>query len=457
MNDLARTLVHAGIAAALVALAIVSRPALPKSAVFEDQGKPFYPDFSDPLAAASLEITDYDEALARVRRFKVVLQDGKYVIPSKWNHPADAKDRLAKTAAAMIGLRKESVGSDQPKDHEMYGVVDPVETSEGTAGRGSRVILRDAAGRVLSDLVFGKSVKDKPGSRYVRLPGHKRVYEAKVPYETSAKFSDWVETDLLQVSSSQLKKLELNTYTVDEEAQRVKDHDVQILVKDATGTWKLELIAPTEELRKEAVDEMTGALDELKIVDVRRKPDELAKAFRREKASLKRADIGDLRQRGFTVSQGQVYANEGELLVHADDGVVYRIWFGEVVSDADEGKELDKESRYLLIQTLFDEAEFPAEPEPKDTKPDGTPKTDEEKKKDQDEYESKKRERDSKIEAGKKREKELARRFADWYYVIPAESFKKLRKVKADLVKKADEKRPEDKKPEEKKEPEKPK
>ena len=447
MNDLARTLVHAGIAAALVAAAILSRPSLPKSAVYEDQGKPFYPEFSDPLAATSLEITDYDEAMARVRRFKVVLENGVYVIPSKWNHPADAKDRLAKTAAAMIGLRKESVGSDQAKDHEMYGVVDPTESSEGTAGRGTRVVLRNAAGAVLSDLVFGKSVKEKAGSRYVRMPGLKRVYEAKVPYEVSAKFSDWVETDLLQISASQLKKMEMNSYSVDEEAERIKDQDAQTLWKDATGTWKLELIAPTEELKKEVVDEMTGALDELKIVDVRRKPEELAKAFRSERAALKRSDLGDLKSRGFYVSQGQIYANEGELLAHTEDGVVYRIWFGEIVSDADEGKELDKESRYLLIQTSFDEREFPAEPEPKDTKPDGTAKTDEEKKKDKDEYESKKRERDSKIEAGKKREKELSRRFADWYYVISAESFKKLHKVKADLVKKVEEKKPGEEKP----------
>lgn len=449
MNDLTRTLVHAGIAAALVALALLSRPALPKSAVFDDQGKAFYPDFKDPLLATSLEVTDHDAATARVRRFKVVLQDGKYVIPSKANHPADAKDRLAKTASAMIGLKRDDVRTDQPKDHEQYGVVDPTEAGAGLAGRGARVTLSDASGRVLSDLIFGLAVKDKPGSRYVRLPGTKRVYEAKVPYEVSAKFSDWVETDLLQVSAGQLKKLVLDSYTVDEEADLLKEQEIQTLEKDAEGKWRLQSLAAGEEFKKEVVDEMVAALDELKIVDVRKKSEALAKLFRAEKSAVTPMDIQVLKQRGFFVSQGRLLANEGELRAHVDDGIIYQLWFGEVVSDADEGKEEGKESRYLLIRTYFDDDAFPAEPEPKETKEDGTPKSDEDKKRDRDAWESKQKDRESKIEAGKKREKELAARFADWYYVISAESFKKLHKVKADLVTKAEEKKPvEEKKPE---------
>jgi len=461
MNDTPRTLAHAGIALALVALAVLSRPALPKSAVFEEQGKAFYPEFKDPTAATSLEVADYDDATARVRRFKVVLQDGKYVIPSKANHPADAKDRLAKTAAAMIGLRKDDVRSEQTKDHELYGVVDPTETSEGGAGRGARVTLRDASGKALSDLVFGKAVKEKAGFRYVRLPGQKRVYEAKVAYEISAKFSDWVETDLLQVSANQLKKLDLNSYTVDEEARTVKDMDEQALMKDAQGAWKLETLAAGEEMKKEAVDEITGALDDLKIVDVRRKPDQLAKFFKGDAKTVGQSDLGSLERCGFYVSQGRIYANEGELWAHAEDGVVYRLWFGEIVSDADEGKEEGKESRYLLIQTRFDESPYPEVTAPKETKDDGTPKTDEEKKKDQEEFESKKKERESKIETAKKREQGLARRFGDWYYVISADSFKKLHKTRGDLIKKAEpkpqEKPGEEKKPVEEKPGEKPK
>ena len=442
MSETARTIVTAAVAVVLAGLAFATRPALPKAAVFEDQGRPFYPDFKDPTAAASLEVTDWDETAARARNFKVEFRDGKYVIPSKHNHPADAKGRLASTAAAMIGLRKDDVRSDTPKDHETYGVLDPTEAGGAISGKGARVTMRDASGKALSDLIFGKAVKEKSGVRYVRLPGQRRVYESKVDYEISAKFSDWVETDLLQISASQLKKLELDSYSIDEEAEVIKDRDEQTLVKDPAGGWKLESLAAGEELNKETVDEMTATLDELKIVDVRKKPETLAKVFRGESQGLTLPDLGDLKQRGFFISQGRLYANEGEILVHADDGVLYQIWFGEIVSDADDGKEAGKESRYFLIRTFFDEEQFPPVAEPKETKEDGTPKTDEEKKRDKEDVDYKKRERESKIEAGKKREADLKRRFADWYYVMSAESFKKLRKTRADFIKKAPEQKP---------------
>jgi hypothetical protein len=230
------------------------------------------------------------------------------------------------------------------------------------------------------------------------------------------------------------------------------------LAKDGQGAWRLDGLPPGEELKKEAADEIAAALDELKIVDVRRKPEALAAYFRGDSKGVKRQDLGSLAGAGFYVSQGHIFANEGELKAFAEDGVVYQLWFGEVVSDADDGKEAGKESRYLLIQSAFDEGAFPPPLEPLDSKADGVAKTDEEKQKDREEYEAKKKERESKIEAGKKREQELARRFGDWYYIISAEHFKKLRKTKAEMTKKIEEKKPEEEKaPELPKPPEPPK
>ena len=438
MKDLPRTLVHAGVAALLVGLVLLTRPALPASQVFGDQGQAFYPEFTDPLKAASLEVVDSDEAGDRARRFKVVFEGGRYVIPSKWNHPADAKDGLARAATSMIGLKKEAVGTDQAKDHAMYGVVDP---AEGGEGRGTRVTLLDGAGKTLSDLIFGKKVKDKAKLRYVRVPGQKRVYETALVEDISARFSDWVETDLLQVSGSQMKRIAIDSYSIDEEANLIKDQETHILEKDGSGEgkWKLVDVAAGEELIPAAAEEVKGALDELRIVDVRPKPESLSMFFRKEKAGVSDRDQMDLRRRGFVISQGRMYANDGEIVVYADDGVIYQLWFGEVVSDADEGKVAGKDSRYLLIRTSFDEAILPAVPEPKDAKDDGSPKSEDEKKHDREEFDRRKRERQDRIDAAKKREQDLARRFANWYYVISAESFKKLSKKKADLVKKAEE------------------
>jgi len=446
MSESMRTLVHLAVALALAGLAVVARPSLPRAAVFEEQGGKFYPEFGDPLAAASLEVFDYDEASARLRPFKVVLKDGKWIIPSKWDHPADAKDRLAKTAAAMIDLKKDVVGSDTLKDHGQFGVVDPTEGDAAATGRGTRITLKDAQDKVLADFIFGKPVKDKADFRYVRLPGQKRVFEVKVPYEVSSKFSDWVETDLLQVSSGQLKRLILDSYTVDEEVGRLRNRETNTLTKDEKGEWKLDTLKSGEELSKDVVDGLVSGVDDVKIIDVLRKPPGLVGLFKGETNKVTRSDLGHLGERGFYVAQGDLLANEGELQARTDDGIVYRIWFGEVVADADQGKDLDKEARYLLIRTQFDESVFPEVPAPKETKEDGIAKSDDEKKKDQEEFERKKKERADKVEAGKKREQGLTHRFAEWYYVISSDSFKKLRKTHAELVKKPEEQKPEENK-----------
>ena len=69
-------------------------------AEFNDQGQAFFPDFKDPLACTDLEVVDFEPSTATASRFRVMFKDKKWVIPSHYNYPADAKDRLSKTAAA---------------------------------------------------------------------------------------------------------------------------------------------------------------------------------------------------------------------------------------------------------------------------------------------------------------------------------------------------------------------
>ena len=128
-------------------------------AAFNDQGKPFFPDFKDPLACTDLEVVDYDPTTATRRRFKVKFKDGKWVIPSHYDYPADAKDRLAKTAAGVMDLTKDTIRSDRVEDQEELGVIDPLDTKATILkGRGKRVTLRDKSEKVLADFIIGKEV-----------------------------------------------------------------------------------------------------------------------------------------------------------------------------------------------------------------------------------------------------------------------------------------------------------
>src|SRR3954452_2930411 len=122
---------------------------------FDDQGQLFFPSFKDPLACTDLEVVDYDNSTASRRPFKVMFRDGKWVIPSHHDYPADAKDRLAKTAAGVIDLRKDVIVSDVTDQWEALGVIDPIDTkATSLKGRGKRVTLKDKSGAVLADFII---------------------------------------------------------------------------------------------------------------------------------------------------------------------------------------------------------------------------------------------------------------------------------------------------------------
>ncbi len=68
----------------------------------------------------------------------------------------------------------------------------------------------------------------------------------------------------------------------------------------------------------------------------------------------------------------------------------------------------------------------------------------------QKENERKQKEYQEKLEQGRKRAKELNDRFADWYYIISEETYKKIRLTRSDIVKKKEEKKEEPKEAEHK-------
>src|SRR5262249_26293770 len=157
-----------------------------KNSTFNDQGKPFFPDLKDPFACVDLQVVDYEPTTATASEFRVQFKNGKWVIPSHYDYPADAKDRLAKTTAGVMDLTKDVYRSDLVDDQEEMGVVDPLDTKvTSLKGRGKRVTLRDASEKVLADFIIGKEAsKESPGERtnlrYVRVPDKKPIYAVNV-------------------------------------------------------------------------------------------------------------------------------------------------------------------------------------------------------------------------------------------------------------------------------------
>ena len=131
------------VAVAVALLAWVSRPSLPVDEPEDMVGQELFAEFTDPLSATSLEILEFDEETASVRPFKVAQVADRWSIPSHENYPADAEDQLADVAAGLMGLAVLDTASDNPGDHELYGVVDPdpEKLGAGATGVGTRADL----------------------------------------------------------------------------------------------------------------------------------------------------------------------------------------------------------------------------------------------------------------------------------------------------------------------------
>src|SRR5690349_6508424 len=97
-----KTLAFVAAALVLVAAAWALRPRNSTPAALAGRGQPFFPAFTDPNAATSLEVVEYDEATSTAKPFKVQNRNGRWTIPSAENYPADGGQRLAAVSAAII-------------------------------------------------------------------------------------------------------------------------------------------------------------------------------------------------------------------------------------------------------------------------------------------------------------------------------------------------------------------
>ena len=450
MSETQKTLVFLLAAAFLGLSAFLTTPVRVTPDAFLDQGEPFFPEFTDPNVAATLEVIEFDEETASARPFQVTVQDGKWSIPSHHNYPADGKERLSQTAAAIIEARKEDFRSSNVTDHEALGVLDPLDETLATLrGRGKRVTIRGEGGRLLADLIIGKELEDREEFHYVRVPDQKRVYVASIGTDLSTRFEDWIERDLLEVNQGDLQKLILRNYSVDEETGSVSRRDTLTLEK-RDGEWTADRMASDEELDSARMSSLLSAIDNLSIVGVRPKPEGLSRTLRREEgAAISQADVLSLQTRGYYFSgDGRLLSNEGELEVFSSTGIQYMLRFGEIVYGAGEsvtagtGSSGDEQSgpgenRYLFITAVLDAGRLPEPPKPAGTeflnKPEEEWTEADNRNKEAKDLHDQWAER---LQNARERSESLNARFADWYYVISAGSFDQVHLSRSDLIKK---------------------
>ena len=429
MNELNKTATFIGIALVLGVVAFASAPRRSAPDLFFDVGEPFFPEFTDPEAAATLEVMEFDEATAAATPFQVTNQGGLWTIPSHHGYQADGAERLAGIAADVISLAKEDFRSDNVADHEALGVIDPSDlTTSSLVGRGTRITMRDANTEILADLIVGSRVPNRPGLRFVRIPEQKRVYTARFEANVSTRFEDWIERNLLEVERDQVHRVVLNDYTVDERTRRATAPDEFILDKVDDTTWNGSGVPADQEVDYVEVNRLVGAVIGLRIAGVRPKPDGVTGNLRDAAMAgrISQADVIDLVNKGFyPTAEGGLLSNEGELLVRTTEGVLYTLRFGEIVygrgdaillgnDESDDEETGPGENRYVFITAEFDEAALP-EPDASDA----------------DAHASWER----RVAEGREKTERLAARFARWYYVVAASSYDRIHKPREDFLK----------------------
>lgn len=399
MKEWRLTLTWIAVAAITGFLAWRSVPAPRPFQAFSDEGTPFFPAFTDPLKVGSVEIITFQEATASAAPFKVWLKGGRWVIASHYGYPAEAKDRVSKTASMLVDLKKGAVRSDRAADHAALGVIDPLDESVSSMkGRGKRVTLRGMHEESLADLIIGNAVERKSDVYFVRLPNQKRTYSAKLNADLSSRLEDWMLPDLLSIEEKDLKKIVMDRYRVDEKTGSVTPTASFAVSKPSQeGTWTLEGLTADEEVREGGFLRLAKAVDELRVVGVRPKPANFVKSLKQ--GGKLRIDLGTLlaiQQKGFFVSgDGRLLSNEGETSVTTWDGVIYTVRFGEIVSGASD----QKEQRYVFVTAQADPTAPPSE-------------------------------------VTKEKVKQATERFADWFYLIPGDSFRAFQVERAAFVKK---------------------
>ncbi|QDT66578.1 DUF4340 domain-containing protein [Calycomorphotria hydatis] len=342
MSEWQRTYGFIGVAAACVLIAyganLASTPAPPPE--YDKVGEAYYPDFTDPFDAKTLRVVTYDDETTVIKTFLVEYEDGLYRI-APYGYPADAEDRLSKVATSVIGIERGSLVSRRDSDHEKYGVIDPDSRDDTKLkGRGQRLTLEDESGEVLADFIVGNAAEGE-NVFYVRRADEKETFLTKVNVELSTKFEDWVNSDVLDMQTNDVREVVIKDYSVNEDEGRIERREEFDLTRDdSSSDWKLEGLDESEEIQTSELNSLLGKLNNLKIVGLRPRPEgllpnlEIDPEVVRNQLQLDSIVI-DLQRKGFMFAKDkdgnlQLLGKEGQLSLALSDGIAYDVYFGNL-------------------------------------------------------------------------------------------------------------------------------
>jgi uncharacterized protein DUF4340 len=287
---------------------------------------------------------------------------------------------MAEAATSLMDRKIMQVASKNAGDHAQYGVIDPLspKLEPGQSGVGTRVTMSDAQSKPLVDLIVGKPVKGAEGQRYVREAGRDVVYVIEIdPAKLSTSFEDWIEKDLLKLNAWDMQQVEVKDYSAEMGIVRGPQgqptigvawdprSDLTLAYNDADAKWaptKLRQYQPKqgkegeyvefklaedEELNTETLNALKTALDDLKIVDVKRKPQGLSNDLKAGADFTNNPEaFRDLMSKGFAAMASpdggdgkEIISSNGEIIATMKNGAEYVLRFGNLTGSSGQDKD----------------------------------------------------------------------------------------------------------------------
>lgn len=219
------------------------------------------PDVSGPV------LTDWSANVQAAREIEIVNAQERFVItrsPSGWTMPsrdgfAVRPERLAALDNLLMSLEYEGARTADPGKHDRLSLAE-----EGQENGANRVILRDADGQVLEDILLGATRGD---TLYLRFPGEARTYAARFDADVDTSLlaqpaDEWLALDFLSLGRNEIASAEI----------RPEAGPQYRLVRAAQSSRNFSLREPTgwQPITAGAGNGPATALGRLRFRDVRR-------------------------------------------------------------------------------------------------------------------------------------------------------------------------------------------
>ena len=226
-----------------------------------DARRGWQPDLDGPVfttwpaqaaTASEIEISHGED------RFSIVRDGDRWVMPSRDDYPVRA-DVVAGLDGLLTGLLHAGVRTADAGKYPALGLAEP-----GESGGGARLVVRDASGTVLVELLAGQT---RGQTLYLRLPGEAQTYAADLAEGTSAaaltqSADQWLDLGFLELGRTSIARVRIQpergpAYTLERPASSARN----FALRDPAG-WT--------PITAGAGNGPAGALGRIRFRDVRR-------------------------------------------------------------------------------------------------------------------------------------------------------------------------------------------